>query len=241
MRTLFDRAVICLGSALLLLAVTATPPASAAPPPFGFPFAGPPGPSTWLLGQAYGNTSGAYRQRNSTYRAGQGIHFGIDISAACKTTVVSIGDGVVAAVDGPYGSAPHNLMINHPNGYASLYGHLFEKPRIAVGTPVKRGQPVALSGDPDETCFSRPHLHLEIRDLSYRYAFNPIPLIDVDWDNLTLAGGFGRNFQRDLEDPRKWQDLEDQPEIGFGGPLINDFKNTWPPNFPNNPPTQGGR
>ena len=221
--------------ALALAGLLMAAPAGAEPPPFGMPFAGQPGPDTWLLSQAYGNTSGAYRQRNSTYRLGQGIHFGIDISAACGTTVVAIGDGVVAAVDGPYGSAPHNLMINHPNGYASLYGHLLERPRIAVGTRVERGQPVALSGDPDETCYSRPHLHLEIRDLSYRRAFNPIPLIDADWDNLTLAGGFGRSFQRDLDDPRRWQDLEDQPDIVFGGALLNSFARTWPPSFPNTP------
>lgn len=29
--------------------------------PFGLPFADPPGPSTWLFGQPYGNTVFAYR------------------------------------------------------------------------------------------------------------------------------------------------------------------------------------
>ena len=48
-------------------------------PPFQLPFAEEPGPDTWLLGQAYGNTSGAYRQRTRAYAAGQGLHFGIDL------------------------------------------------------------------------------------------------------------------------------------------------------------------
>src|SRR3972149_760261 len=98
--------------------------------PFGLPFADPPGPSTWLLGQGYGNTTGAYRQRKTTYAAGQGVHFGVDFSAGCGTPVVAIGDGVVSKVDAlSHGAAPHNLMIDHPNGYASFYGHLLERPR----------------------------------------------------------------------------------------------------------------
>src|SRR5690349_8887575 len=93
-------------------------------PPFRLPFNTPPGPDTWYLGQPYGNTTGAYRQRATTYRNGQGIHFGIDLSTACGTPVVAIGDGIVLQVDGPHGSPPHNVVIEHPNGYSSLYGHL---------------------------------------------------------------------------------------------------------------------
>ncbi len=199
-------------------------------PPFGLPFPDPPGPNTWLLGQTYGNTTGAFRQRNSTYRAGQGIHFGIDLSARCGYPVVAIGDGVVSKVDAlEHGSAPHNLMIDHPNGYASFYGHLFETPDLAVGQAVVGGELVAYVGDPDETCTSRPHLHLEIRNAgAYNKAFNPIPLIDVDWDTLALTGSFGRGFARDLSDPRRWQRLDDQPDIDFWGPILNDYANPWP-------------
>ncbi len=49
--------------------------------PFSLPFKDPPGPATWLMAQAYGNTMGAYTQRDTTYRNGQGIHFGVDFSA----------------------------------------------------------------------------------------------------------------------------------------------------------------
>ena len=73
---------------------------------FGLPFAGVPGPDSWLLGQGYGNTTGAYRQRRSTYGNLQGIHAGLDFSAPCGTPVRAIGDGVVAEVDGPHGSPP---------------------------------------------------------------------------------------------------------------------------------------
>lgn len=199
-------------------------------PPFRLPFQDLPGPGTWLLGQAYGNTSGAYRQRTSTYAAGQGLHFGVDLSARCGYPIVAIGDGVVSKVDAlEHGSAPHNLMIDHTNGYASFYGHLQERPDLVVGQTVQAGQIVAKVGDPDESCTSRPHLHLEIRNAgAYNRAYNPLALIAADWDSLSLVGPFGRSFARDMSDPRRWQSLYDQPETTFWGPLLNDYASPWP-------------
>jgi murein DD-endopeptidase MepM/ murein hydrolase activator NlpD len=198
--------------------------------PFRLPFQDPPGPHTWLLGQAYGNTAGAYRQRATTYFAGQGLHFGIDLSARCGYEIVAIGDGIVSKVDAlEHGSAPHNLMIDHHNGYASFYGHLLERPNLEVGQSVQAGQMIAKVGDPDETCTSRPHLHLEIRNAgAYNKAFNPLPLIAADWHSLTLVGSFGRSFARDLSDPRRWQNIYDQPETTFGGTRLNDYSSPWP-------------
>ncbi|MFM8320202.1 MAG: M23 family metallopeptidase [Chloroflexota bacterium] len=197
---------------------------------FRLPFLDPPGPSTWLLGQTYGNTTGAYRNRREFYEAGQGLHFGVDFSAPCGTPLAAIGDGVVSKVDAlEHGSAPHNLMIDHPNGYASFYGHLLSTPELVPGQAVAAGQVVARSGDPDGTCTSRPHLHLEIRNAgAYNRAYNPLLLIAADWDALALAGPFGAGFSRDLEDPRRWQTLYDQPEVQFWGPLLNDYAHPWP-------------
>ena len=215
---------------LVVIALTSLRPVSAQEEaPFIVPFAEPAGPDTWLLGQVYGNSTGAFARRREWYQAGQGIHFGIDFSAKCGTPVVSIGDGTVLKVDAPeHGSAPHNLLIVHTNGYVSLYGHLLERPKLKVGDEVKQGQVIAKTGDPDLTCTSRPHLHLEIRDRTLGKAFNAHRLIDADWDMLSLVGSFGRGFQRDLDDPRKWQSIYDQPDIRFGGALINEFANTWP-------------
>lgn len=200
-------------------------------PPFGLPFASPPGPDTWLFTQPYGNTVFAFRQRRTFYAAGQGLHFGVDLGAPCGTQVVAIGDGVVVGIDqGAHGAGPHNLMIDHPNGYASFYGHLLERPPLRLGDEVHRGQVIARTGDPDLSCTSRPHLHLEIRDApAHRRAFNPVPLIDADWNRIVLAGGGPIGFAVDLGDPRRWQLLGDQPEIAFGGPLLNDYAAAWPP------------
>lgn len=205
--------------------------------PFILPFNTPPGPDTWLLGQPYGNTTGAYRQRFSAYGASQGIHFGLDMSAPCGTEFVAIGDGVVFGVDQlQFGAGPHNVVIDHASvGVASHYGHLLQRSTLQRGQAVKAGQVIGLVGDENGRCTAGPHLHLEIRNLQHVRKYNPMLYIQADWDNLTLVGSGPRTFQRNLDNPRQWQHLNDQPEAVTGGPLLNDFPRTWPPS------TTGGR
>ena len=202
--------------------------------PFILPFKDSPGPDTWLLGQPYGNTTGAYRQRNRTYVRSGGIHFGVDLSAPCSTEVTAIADGVVFAVDYMnFGSPPHNLMIDHPEEeYASFYGHLLETPDLDVGQAVKQGKVIGLSGDSaGSTCRGRPHLHLEIRNLEHFRKYNPATLVEADWDNLALTASFGIDFEYNLDNPRQWQHIEDQPQASIGDPILNDFENPWPPDW----------
>lgn len=222
-------------AALLVVLLVATVSASehTASPPFSAPFAGDPGYDNWFLSQTYGNTSGAYRARNRTYGAGQGIHFGLDLSTRCGTPVLSIGDGTVFAIDGPYGSAPHNVVIKHADGYFSLYGHLrVRSNNLFVSQEVKAGDVVGESGDSVDVvrCDIAPHLHLEIRTDLMRAAVNPIPLIGgVRWDDASLGLSFSQPaFEVDLDAPRRWQSLYDQPDIRFGWPLLNDYLRPWP-------------
>jgi Tol biopolymer transport system component len=58
--------------------------------------------------------------------------------------------------------------------------------------------------------------------------YNPSLLIEANWDNLALIGNAGRDFERDLQEPRKWQTLYDQPEVQTGGPIVNDYAYPWP-------------
>ena len=215
---------------LLMGSLLAAKPYTQNEKPFSLPFSQPSGPSTWLLNQLYGNTIFAYYQRNNIYDAGQGLHFGIDFTAPCGTPVLAIGDGVVALVDSAtHGALPHNLIIDHDNGYASLYGHLLERPELLPGERIMRGQVVALTGDPDLDCAWSGHLHLEIRDVGvYKRLYNPAPLIEADWDSLALAGSYNSWYARDLADPRRWQHITDQPKITVWGSPLNDYLKAWP-------------
>ncbi len=213
-----------LGCALLL----AGPTESAPRRPFGLPFAEAPGPGTWYVSQPFGNSTYAHAERSGLYRSGQGLHMGLDLAAACGTPVIAVGDGVVLSVDGRGGAPPHNLMIDHQNGFVSFYGHLLERPALRVGQYVARGQPVALSGDMYSSCHASPHLHLEIRDRGLQRLFNPVNLIDADWHGILLLGAAPLAYERDLATPRRWQSIDDQPAITLGGPLLNDYARPWP-------------
>ena len=196
--------------------------------PFALPFGAAPGPGTWYVSQPYGNSAYAYAERSTLYRSGQGLHMGLDLAAPCGTPVLAIGDGVVISVDGKGGAPPHNLMIDHSNGFVSFYGHLLQRPTLSVGQYVGRGQAVAVSGDMYETCRAAPHLHLEVRDRTTQRLHNPVNLIDADWHSILLLGAAPLAFERDLDAPRKWQTIDDQPAIDLGGSLLNDYDRPWP-------------
>lgn len=198
--------------------------------PFGLPFTGPPGPDSWYIRQWYGNTRWAYRQRRALYGAGQGLHFGVDFFAPCGAPVVAIGDGTVLSVDGPYGAAPHNVLIRHANGLVSLYGHLLQRSTLRPGQAIIKGSTVGLVGAPTGAdCDTHPHLHLEIREANLGGTRNPIPLIEADWPNLSLgADGEGLQFQLDLDRPTRWQTIYDQPPVRFGAALLNEYGRSWP-------------
>lgn len=205
-----------------------TPPRDG--PPFSLPFADPPGPNTWLYEQHYGNTTSAFNFGDVWYQHGQGLHFGVDFEAPCGTPVRAIADGVVAYVDGEgFGAGPHTLVLQHPGtGYSSLYGHLRDVPAFVRGDTVQRGEAVGVSGDPDGSCGSRPHLHLEIRSEDYGTAYNPLPFFEANWHMIASIGPVNNAFQQDLDHPFRWMRLEDQPEIVFSGNLLNNYQRPWP-------------
>ncbi|MCU0512261.1 MAG: M23 family metallopeptidase [Anaerolineae bacterium] len=228
---------------LLLLCLLAQPAGAQDQQPLILPFQQPPGPHTWLLGQPYGNTIGAYNFGTNWYSAGQGLHFGLDFSAPCGTPLVAVADGMVVAVDNfAYGSRPHNLLIRHDAyGLVSLYGHLNSTPDLVEGQFVTQGQIVGYTGDPDVTCDSRPHLHYELRSLDYRTAYNPVPFMQAHWHSLALIGSFGTElFQMDVDNARRWMSLDDQPNVSFGGARLNTYAAYYPPALgvrpPPNPP-----
>lgn len=212
--------------------VPAPQPALARSKPYRLPFLSAPGPSSWYVSQWYGVTTGGYRWRVTSYGQGQGIHFGIDFAAPMRTPVVAIAGGRVIAVDGDYGSPPHNVVLELFDGNQAVYGHLAERStHVDVGQIVQQGDVIGLSGDssPPYDGSRNPHLHLEIRKSGRNVATNPVHLFDANWDDMSLGVWNGALFQRDLDNPRRHQFLDDQPDIRFGGPIITNFARPWPP------------
>jgi hypothetical protein len=184
-----------------------------------------------MLGQPYGNTTGAYIAGASSYSAGQYLHFGIDISMPCGTPVLAVADATVHSVDNPNrGSAPHNVLLSISElGLAVLYGHLLERSLLIPGQPIRQGEVVGYSGSPDSDCNSRPHLHLEVRSLDHLTAYNPVQYIQAPWHSMVGMNVQTRSpFQMDLQNPRRWMDLADQPDVRFGGPRLNNYALTSP-------------
>lgn len=88
------------------------------------------------------------------------FHGGMDIAVPKGTPVGAAANGEVAFAGwkGGYGNL---VIIRHPDGRESRYGHL-EKINVAVGETVSAGQNIANSGSTGKS--TGPHLHFEIRE-----------------------------------------------------------------------------
>jgi len=86
-------------------------------------------------------------------------HTGLDIAVTIGTPVRAAGGGTVAEVgsDAEYGQF---VVVTHPDGYQTKYGHL-SRALVSPGAVVGAGEVIALSGNSGRS--TAPHLHLELR------------------------------------------------------------------------------
>lgn len=103
-------------------------------------------------GQAGGDSGG-------TTAGADGAHPGIDVAVPMGTPVRASGGGAAAEVgqDSVYG---RYVLLRHPDGYESMYGHL-SRITVASGDSVPAGTVIGLSGNSGRS--TAPHLHFEIR------------------------------------------------------------------------------
>ncbi|HHD83858.1 MAG TPA: hypothetical protein ENK93_03170 [Campylobacteraceae bacterium] len=103
------------------------------------------------------------------------FHFGTDFAAAVGTPVYAPADGVVEYAKRKKGYG-NFLLINHPFGFKTAYGHLS---RFAVreGDYVRKGDLIAYVGNTGRS--TGPHLHYEVRYL-YRWLD---PMHFVKWSH----------------------------------------------------------
>jgi len=118
------------------------------------PEAGPSLPSLWPL------TVPSYRTRGMVRNdSAQETHPGIDLAVPVGSEVRASGGGVVreAGQDSAYGLY---VLIQHPQAYQSMYGHL-SRLLVSRNDEVRAGQVIGLSGNTGRS--TAPHLHFEIR------------------------------------------------------------------------------
>lgn len=112
---------------------------------------GPTLPSVWPLTERGFVTQGLHEDI-------EGAHPGLDIAVASDSYIRASGGGTVVDVgeDVVYG---RYVVIDHGQGYATLYGHASLN-LVSLGQTVREREVIALSGSTGRS--TGPHLHFEI-------------------------------------------------------------------------------
>jgi len=123
-------------------------------------------PGTAALGEIFrfgwpvhGRISSRYGYRYHPVFHRRMMHTGLDIAASRGTPIRAALSGTVifAGRKGGYGNA---VIVEHPNGYETLYGHC-SKILVKRGQTVKKGQTIARVGSTGIS--TGPHVHFEVR------------------------------------------------------------------------------
>ena len=107
------------------------------------------------------------------HRWGQS-HHGVDLDLETGDSVVSAFDGVVRMSRYYFGYG-NMVVVRHPNGLETLYGHL-SKNIVEVGAQVRAGKVIGLGGNTGHSFGS--HLHFEMRFMGK--PINPAKFIAFD-------------------------------------------------------------
>lgn len=89
-------------------------------------------------------------------------HLAIDLAAGEGAAVYAADSGVVVFSGGAFGGYGNMIMIDHGNGYQTLYAHL-SSASAGCGSSVSQGQYIGSAGNTGNS--TGPHLHFEVRYL----------------------------------------------------------------------------
>jgi murein DD-endopeptidase MepM/ murein hydrolase activator NlpD len=100
---------------------------------------------------------------------------GSSICAAREGVVIRVKeDGVRGGMRSKYRKEGNNIVIEHPDGSRAGYWHLqTDGALVNVGDTVRKGQPIALSGNTGMTAF--PHLHFIVWDYDRTRRWQQVP------------------------------------------------------------------
>lgn len=113
----------------------------------------------FLIRPVAGVLTSAYGRRVHPKRKRVHFHSGIDLAAKSGTPIACAGAGIItfAGWKGGYG---YCIMVDHGNGYETLYGHC-SKLNAKEGQVVSTGKTIAYVGRTGVA--TGPHLHFEVR------------------------------------------------------------------------------
>ena len=111
------------------------------------------------------------------------LHAGIDVKVYTGDTIYAAFDGKARIVKYNARGYGYYVVLRHPNGLETLYGHL-SKQFVKENRVVKAGEPIGLGGNTGRSYGS--HLHFETRVLG-----QPInPALLFDFENQDVTGDF---------------------------------------------------
>lgn len=87
-------------------------------------------------------------------------HLGIDIAAGEGAPIYAADSGVVVFAGWATGGYGNMVMIDHGNGYQTIYGHM-SSVKAVCGQSVSPGRTIGYSGSTGNS--TGPHLHFEVR------------------------------------------------------------------------------
>lgn len=102
-------------------------------------------------------------------------HKGVDLKIQSNDTIYAAFDGKVRLTSYERKGYGNYIIIRHPNGLETVYGHL-NKHLVKPDQVVRAGDPIGLGGSTGRS--TGPHLHFETRFMGY--AINPCAIFDFE-------------------------------------------------------------
>ncbi|MFH1011527.1 MAG: peptidoglycan DD-metalloendopeptidase family protein [bacterium] len=127
-----------------------------------------------------GYVSSGFGYRRDPFTGRTDMHPGVDIPQKAGTPVVATGAGQVIYAD-RYHSYGKLVVIDHGNGYETVYGHL-QIIHVKAGELVQKGQQIGTLGATGRA--TAPHIHYEVR-----VAGKPVDPLDYFFDELAALPG----------------------------------------------------
>ena len=131
--------------------------------------------TTWLVPTSYIKLTSPFGMRMHPIRNEWLMHYGVDLAGRSGWDIVATRGGVVREVGYDPVSAGNYVIIDHLDGFESVYMHMYKWPDVSVGQYVAQGQRIGGQGTTGGS--TGVHLHFGI-------SYNGVYVNPADYVNL---------------------------------------------------------